>query len=183
MHTKLAIKRSEYLANKLPSWSVFCFFFSVFVCLFFVWFVFVFFFKRQWKSSKEDTKRNFSNYTTVTRAVPIVPLSGHGNLLPRKGTRRKNKSWVEMLVSFREKKIKKEKDLVGWTLKAVFQIACLKRWMWTDTAQTTLCHVHTLSTSPATVIPPGLENSHLMCLKDKNLLETFQICTGSFKPS
>lgn len=25
------------------------------------------------------------------------------------------------------KKIKKEKDLVGWTLKAVFQIACLKR--------------------------------------------------------
>lgn len=39
--------------------------------------------------------------------------------------------------------------------------------------------MNTLSTSPATIIPPGLENSHLIRLKDKNLLETFQIRTVS----
>lgn len=56
MHTKLAIKRSEYLANKLPSWSVFCFFFSVFVCLFFVWFVFVFFLRDNERAAKRTQK-------------------------------------------------------------------------------------------------------------------------------
>lgn len=67
--------------------------------------------------------------------------------------------------------------LPGITLEAVFLTDCFSPVIfWQDECEQiqlnlwSVCHMHTLSTSPATIIPPGLENSCLMCLIRKEAI-------------